>query len=76
MTPLKNAVTHSTGTIVRGRELIARMAPEGVYLKGSGQRWSSAYLVPWGALYDLGGRLKARMLHEERIQKRKARGQR
>jgi hypothetical protein len=49
------------------------MSPEGLYLKEDGRRWASAYLVPWAAVFALGGRLRARQLQAERAEKRKTR---
>lgn len=73
MTPLTKAVTRITDTVSRGRTLVAKMSPEGVYIKGAGERWSSAYLVPWAAAYDLGARLKARAVREELATRRRQR---
>lgn len=73
MTPIRTEVVRLTGAINRGRLLVAKMAPEGMWIKGFLERWSSAYLVPWGALDDLGARLKARRDQTEKEQRKKKR---
>jgi hypothetical protein len=73
MTPLSKAINRSVGVLHRGRALVVRVAPEGIYTKGARERWSSAYLVPWTALDDLGARLKARRDAEDKKQRRRAR---
>jgi hypothetical protein len=50
---LNRKVDRMLGVTHRGLRLVARMCQEGVYLKGQGQRWSSAYLIPWAAAYDV-----------------------
>jgi len=71
MTPLTKPVTRSLDAINRGRRLVTRITPEGVYTKGQGERWSSAYLVPWNAVDDLGARLLARRRKEEKRLRKK-----
>lgn len=70
-TELTKPVTRSIPILHRGRTLVARMAPEGVYIKGARERWSSAYLVPWAALYDCGAKLKVLAKKREKAIKRK-----
>lgn len=72
MTPLNKDVTRVTQVFHRGRVLVVRMSPEGIYIKGARERWSSAYLVPWTAAFDVGAKLKARRDREEKASKRKA----
>lgn len=55
----------------RNRRLVARMAPEGVYVKTERERWSSAYFIPWMAVHSVGAKLKAKALKEEKIRRRK-----
>lgn len=43
----------------KGNPLVARMAPEGVYLKCKGERWTSAYFVSWDSIYWMGVKSKA-----------------
>ena len=71
MTPLKKPVTRLTDDFIGRRQLVIRAAPEGLYLKEQGQRWSSAFLIPWSACYHLGARLKARQAQAEKKLKRK-----
>lgn len=72
MTPLGKDVTRVTQVFHRGRVLVVRMSPEGLYIKGARERWSSAYLVPWAMANDLGAKLKARRDREEKLARRKA----
>lgn len=51
--PLIKPISRLTETINRGRQLLFKAAKEGIYIKGLGERWSSAYLVPWEAVDDL-----------------------
>lgn len=67
-------VTRLIGTsVIRGRQLIARMTAEGMLVKLEKERWSSAYFVPWKAVYDVGGKMKAQTIRAERARKRKER---
>lgn len=72
MTPLDRDVVRVTGVLHRGRLLVCRVAKEGVWTKGLRERWSSAYLVPWAALDDVGAKLKARRDREEKKLRREA----
>lgn len=36
----------------RGKTLIARMSPEGVYIKRENGRWSKAFFLPWRSVFD------------------------
>lgn len=38
----------------RGKTLIARMSPEGVYIKRDHSRWSNALFLPWKSVFDYG----------------------
>lgn len=68
-TPLTKPVTRETATVHRGRKLVVRMTAQGIYTKGTGQRWTSAYFVPWAAVDDLGARLVAtQMTHSTEAQ--------
>lgn len=73
MTPIRTDIVRAVGVLHRGQLLVCRVTAEGVYLKGMGQRWTSSYLVPWAALYDVGAKLKARRDREEKAERRKAR---
>lgn len=55
----------------RTRAMVAKLAPEGVYLKHKDERWSSALLMPWFAIYERAAWLAAEKKQRE---KREARG--
>lgn len=54
----------------KGKRLIARMAADGVYVKLEKERWTSAYFIPWMAIYSVGGKLKAQEIKAQRKLKR------
>lgn len=62
--PIERALTRATDT--KGKPLVARVSPEGVYLKPKGTRWENAYFVPWGTIYMEGAARKARETKLER----------
>lgn len=73
MTPMRRHVVRDLEFIYRREELVARMAPEGVYLKGKGRRWTSGIFLSWASVYDFGAIVKSKRIREERAAKRKAR---
>ncbi len=73
MTPLHKAVARATDILHRGKNLVVKMTPEGIYIKGARERWTTAYLVPWQMIYDLGGKLRAMQLRAEKKARRKQR---
>lgn len=73
MTPLHKEIARITDILHRGKLLVIKIAPEGLYIKGARERWSTAYLVPWQATYDLGAKMKAAVIREEKRLKRKFR---
>ena len=56
------------------KQAVARMTTEGVWIKLEKERWTTAYLVPWRALYSVGGKMKADEIKKARAEKRKMRG--
>lgn len=56
----------------RGRPLMVRLTREGIYVKRTGERWTTAYLCPWQAAYTVGAKIRAREIQAERVAKRKA----
>lgn len=44
---------------VRGRPVVFRASNVGIEIKLKGERWSSAYLVPWETIYFRGAALRA-----------------
>lgn len=60
MTALRSDLTRQTSALYRGRELCFRATAHGCLVKLKGQRWTSAYFVPWAAVYQVGGKLAAR----------------
>lgn len=60
-----------TSLVIKGKFVVAKMTEEGIYIKREKERWQTAYLVPWRAVYDVGGKLKAREIKEERAKRRK-----
>lgn len=75
MLNIQKPITRRTTTLYGHRSIIVRMMPEGIYLKEDGRRWTSAYLVPWGAVYSLGGKLRAQQIKAEKLARRKLRKQ-
>lgn len=63
MTPLERSITRDLLLTHRRQRLVARFCSEGIYLKGRGQRWTSAYLLPWAAAYDTA--VKMRVMEEQ-----------
>lgn len=75
MTDLTRTVERHVETFMdRGRTMIVRMAPEGIYMKQKGQRWTSAVFLPWGAAWSVGCKMAAAKAREERRARRAARG--
>jgi len=54
----------------RRHVMVAKVAPEGLYLKYKGERWTSALLLPWSAAYVKAAWLKAEQIKRERREKR------
>ncbi len=74
MTPLTKPVTRDTQFPYRGKNLIMRATAQGVLMKLAGQRWDSAYLAPWEAVYEMACRLQARVDTPQKVAKRVKRG--
>jgi len=73
-TELRKMVTRLVETFyVKGRPLVVKMTMEGIYLKRQKERWSSAYFVPWQAMYVYGARIRALQIMDARKAKKKAR---
>jgi hypothetical protein len=53
-------VDRQTCALWRGRELMVRLDTHMLQIKTKGQRWGSAYTVPYRSIYDLGAKIKAR----------------
>lgn len=64
--PVRREVTRE-----RGRDLIVRLAPEGIYLREKGRR--TAYLLPYGVAYVRGAMLAADQLRRDKAAARKER---
>lgn len=75
MTPITRArpITRDLELRHRGRDLVARVGAEGVYLKGARQRWATALFLSWAAAYDVAAKIRAVQIREERAAERKAR---
>jgi hypothetical protein len=71
MVAAKNQQRETTA-LYRGRNLIVRIGPYSVEIRRKGQRWSSAYTIPWRAVYELGGRLRARENLKKKGRRRKS----
>lgn len=71
MTPLNKSVTRLTADFVGRHQLVIRAAPEGVWIKEQGRRWTSAFLAPYSAIYHMAAKLKARQIQAEKKAKRK-----
>lgn len=56
----------------RTRVMVARFAPEGLYLKFHKERWTSAVLLPWSVAYTKACWLKAERIRRERREARAA----
>jgi hypothetical protein len=72
VTPLGKPVTRDLCFRHRGAWLVARMTAEGIYLKGRGQRWTSAYLLPWAAAFDVAVKIKVQADRDARRARRRA----
>jgi hypothetical protein len=70
MTPITRKLTRLTAAKVRGVPLVAECTPHEVTLREFGSR--RGYSVPWAAIYELGGKLKAREDEREKRAGRKA----
>lgn len=68
---LERALPRTTDS--RGNPLIVRVCAEGCYLKTKGERWSSAYFLPWGSVYFHAALKRA---EEVKLERKKARAQR
>ena len=66
MTDLTRNLKRVTAAKVRGVALVVKLTPFDVTIRELGSR--RGYTVPWAAIYDLGGRLKAR--EDERNKRR------
>lgn len=66
MTPLHKPVTRDLAFHWRKQWLVVRMAQEGIHLKGKGQRWANAYLLPWAAAYDTAVKMRVAEARRER----------
>lgn len=69
---INKPVTRKLPVYVRNKQLTARIAPEGIYIKRGSQRWSKAYFLPWMAAHDVGAKMLAAKIMKERKEKRKA----
>jgi len=72
----RNLLVRETCAFYRGRELVIRLDTHTCDIKLKGQRWTSAYCVPWTAIYHLGAKLKAREAREAKQKTRKTRTRR
>ena len=54
----------------KGKPMAFKASREGVYIKLQGQRWTTAYFVPWQAIYSVGAKLKAKEIAHARKEKR------
>lgn len=74
MTDLTRAVERRLLTFSeRGRPVVVRVAPEGIYLKAAGRRWSNAVLLPWGAAWSVACKMEVERKRRERRARRAAR---
>ncbi len=65
MTDLRKPIERRLSTFQdRGRDVVVRITAEGVYLKQTGQRWTSAVLCPWAAAFSVACKIAAD--HERR----------
>lgn len=46
------SVTRKLLIMHHGDTLMARMSPEGIYMKREGGRWSKALFLPWASVFD------------------------
>ena len=56
----RNLLVRETRATYRGKELMVRLDTHTCDIKLKGQRWTSAYSIPWVAVFHLGAKLKAR----------------
>lgn len=71
----KNVTRKLLITDGRGKTLIARMAPEGIYMKRERSRWDKALFLPWLSLFQTAAIRWAneqKRLKKERRAKKKA----
>jgi hypothetical protein len=73
----KRRLVRATGYNIRDRgrykEVIAKVTPEGIYLKLAGCRWSGAWLCTWAAAVDVAVARMVRIKKEEKAKRRKLR---
>lgn len=72
MTPLRKPILRDLEITWRRNDLVARIAGDGVYMKGRRQRWSSAVFLSWQSIYDTAVIRKATELRRARAAARKA----
>lgn len=72
MTPLRKPILRDLEITWRRNDLVARIASDGVYMKGRRQRWTSAAFLPWQSIYDTAVIRKASELRRTRAAARKA----
>lgn len=73
MTPLRKPLLRDLELTWRRHDLVVRIAGDGVYLKGRGQRWSSAVYLPWQSVYDVAATRKAVEIRRARAEARRRR---
>lgn len=71
MINLNKAIYRSLSLVHRKADLQAKFSPEGIYLKGRGQHWTSAVFLPWASVYDYAALATAKRLKEEARERRR-----
>jgi hypothetical protein len=69
--PVTRAVDVSLRPTEYRRGLVARMGPEGVFVKSPGGRWSKALLATWGDIVLVAAERRAEELKRERAERKR-----
>lgn len=69
--PIVRAVDVSLNATGFRSGLVARITPEGIYVKPPGSRWTSAYFTSWADIMLVGADRKAAEVKKARAERRK-----